>query len=166
MGEAADRMMTTAVITHQFSGRSPAARAPEGPDRPEDKAALAQFTLERLMAYGVHHPDAVEFRGRVAAGQEWEAAAADLAADCLAPPEGPVAPASPATEANRLFRASALLRMSQVMMLSDDDQRRDIFSRAADLYRRAAVLTGDRERVLVETEEGPLVGWRFPSQGG
>jgi|SRR5579859_175555 len=165
MGVAADRTMTRGVVTHPFSGRS-AAAASDGPTRPEDKAALAQFTLERLMAYGVHHPDAVELRGRVAAGQEWEAAAADLAADCLAPPEGPVAPASPATEANRLFRASALLRMSQVMMLSDDDQRRDIFSRAADLYRRAAVLTGDRERVLVETEEGPLVGWRFPSQGG
>jgi alpha-beta hydrolase superfamily lysophospholipase len=166
MGLATDRTMTPGVITHPFSGMSPAARGPEGPKRPEDKAALAQFTLERLMAYGVHHPDAVEFRGRVTAGEAWQAAAADLAADCLAPPEGPVAPASPATEANRLYRASALLRMSQVMMLSDDDQRRDIFSRAADLYQRAAALTGDRKHVVVETEHGPLVGWWFPRRGG
>jgi hypothetical protein len=166
MGVAADRTMTSGVIIHPFSGRSPAARAPEGPDRPEDKAALAQFTLERLMAYGVHHPDAVELRGRVTAGEAWQAAATDLAADCLAPPEASVAPASAATEANRYYRASALLRMSQVMMLSDDDQRRDIFARAADLYRRAAALTGDREPVIVETEQGPLSGWWFPRRGG
>src|SRR5712671_6833134 len=130
MGLAADRAMMPAVIIHPFSGRSPAAQASEGPSCPQAQAALQQFSLERLMAYGVHHADAVELRGRVTAGEAWQAVAADLASVCLAPPEEAAAPASPATRANRLYRASALLRMSQVMMLGDDDQRREIFARA------------------------------------
>ncbi len=165
MDLAADRKMTRDVIIHPFSGRSPAAQAPEGPSCPEAQAALRQFSLERLMGYGVHHADAVELRGRVTAGETWQAVATDLAAVCLAPPEAPAAPPSPATRANRLYRASALLRMSQMMMLADDDERRDIFSRAADLYRQAAALTGDREQVIIETEQGPLSGWLYLSQG-
>src|SRR5258708_29396275 len=165
MSLAADRPTSPDVIIHTFSGRSAAARAPAA-SSPADGAALQQFSLERLTAYGLHYADAVELRGRVTAGEAWQAVATDLAADCLAPPEAAVAPASPATEANRLYRASALLRMSQVMMLSDDDQRRSIFARAADLYRRAAAPTGDPEPVLVEAGQGPIAGRRVPTPGG
>ncbi|MHB8530898.1 MAG: alpha/beta hydrolase family protein [Caulobacteraceae bacterium] len=157
--------MTPDVVIHSFSGRSAAARAPEGLG-PEERAALQQFSLDRLTAYGVHPADAVELRGRVAAGEGWQAVATGLAEDCLAPPEATVAPASPTTRANRLYRASALLRMSQMMMLADDDRRREIFARAADLYRQAAALTSDREPILVETEEGPLAAWLYPSRRG
>ena len=166
MGLAADREATSRVIIHPFSGRSAAAQAPAGPSSPESQAALAQYSLERLMAYGVAHADAVELRGRVTTGESWQAVGADLAEACLAPPEASVAPARPATDANRLYRASALLRMSQQMMLGDDDLRREIYAHAADLYRRAAALTADREPILVETEHGPLAGWLYPSQGG
>jgi alpha-beta hydrolase superfamily lysophospholipase len=166
MGSAADRTMIADIVIHSFSGRSPAARAPEGPSSPEAQAALAQYSLERLMAYGLPHADAVELRGRVTAGEDWQAVGADLAAACLAPPEASVAPESPATKANRLYRASALLRMSQQMMVSDDDRRREIYSRAADSYRQAARLTGDREHIIIETDQGPLAGWLFPSRGG
>jgi alpha-beta hydrolase superfamily lysophospholipase len=166
MGLAADRTMTPDVIIHPFSGRSAAAQAPGAAGSSEDQAALQQFSLERLMAYGVHDADAVEFRGRVIAGEAWRAVATDLAADCLAPPEASAAPASPATKANRLYRASALLRMSQIVMLADNDERREIFARAADLYRQGAAITGDREKITVETEGGPLVGWLYPSQRG
>jgi esterase/lipase len=158
--------MTANVIVHAFSGRSPAALAPEGPSGAEAQAALQQFSLDRLTAYGVHYADAVELRGRVTAGEAWQAVANDLAADCLAPPEAAAAPASAATQANRLYRASALTRMSQMMMLSDDDQRREIFARAADLYRQAAALTADRDRIVIETEQGPLIGWMYSGQGG
>ncbi len=166
MDMADNRRMTPVAIIHPFSGRSPAALAPEGPGCPEAQAALRQFSMERLMGYGVHHADAVELRGRVTAGETWQVVATDLAAICLAPPEAPVAPSSRATLANRLYRASALLRMSQMMMLSDDDQRREIFSHAADIYRQAAALTGDREQIIVDTENGPLAGWLYPSQTG
>jgi alpha-beta hydrolase superfamily lysophospholipase len=56
--------------------------------------------------------------------------------------------------------------MSQIMMLSDDDGRREIFSRAADLHGQGAAITGDREKIVIETENGPLAGWLYPSQRG
>ena len=166
MGLAADRTkMPPDVVIRPFSGRSAGARRPGATGSTEDQAALQQFSLERLTAYGVHDADAVELRGRVAAGESWQAVATALASDCLAPPEAAVSPASAATEANRCYRASALLRMSQILMSADDDERREIFSRAADLYEHAAAKTGDREKIVVETEGGPLVGWLYPSQG-
>src|SRR5258708_16735750 len=143
MSLAADRPTSPDVIIHTFSGRSAAARAPAA-SSPADGAALQQFSLERLTAYGLHYADAVELRGRVTAGEAWQAAATDLAADCLAPPEAAVAPASPATQANRLYRASALMRMSQIMMLGDNDERREIFARAASLHGQGPAISGDR----------------------
>jgi esterase/lipase len=155
---------TPGVVVHTFSGR---AEAPaDAPRSAEDQAALEQFSLERVMAYGVHHADGVELRGRVAARGGWQSTATEMAEDCLSPPEGLAAPESPATRANRLYRASALLRMRQIMMLSDNDERREIFARAAELYRQAAEISGDREKVVIDTEGGPLVGWCYPSQRG
>jgi len=156
-----DREKAPHAIVRPFTGRSAPAVTAEDPACPEAQAALRQLSLERLMAYGVHHADAVELRGRVAAGEAWQAVAAELAETDLAPPEASSAPASHATRANRLYRASALLRMSQMMMLSDTDERREIYSRAADLYLEAATLTADREKTIVETAQGPLVGWLF-----
>src|SRR5258708_1430016 len=117
MGSEGSRKTAPAVITHSFSGRSAAALAPEGPGAPEAQAALRQFSLERMWGYGVHPADAIDLGAGVPAGGAWRAGARDLAAICLAPPEAPAAPASAATQANRLYRASALLRMSQMMML-------------------------------------------------
>lgn len=165
MSLATNREATPGVVVHSFSGRSAAATT-DAPLSAEDRAALEQFSLERVMAYGVHHADAIELRGRVAAGEGWQSVAAALAEDCLAPPERSAAPASPETEANRFYRASALLRMSQIIMLSDNEERRKIFARAAELYGQAAALTGDREKTIIETEGGPLVGWLYPSQRG
>ena len=166
MGLATDRRTTSQVIVSPFAGRAPAALAPGGPSDPEAQSALRQFTLERLTSYGVDYADAVELRGRVTAGEAWLTVAAELATTCLAPPEASAAPMSPATQANRLYRASALARMSQMMMLADNDQRREIFQRSADLFRRGAALSGDRQPLVVETEQGPLAGWMYPSQGG
>jgi pimeloyl-ACP methyl ester carboxylesterase len=153
------------VVTHAFEGRSASAQAADGPSCPEAQAALRQLSLERLTAYGVHYADAIELRGRVNGGEAWQAVATDLAGVCLAPPEGVVAPESLSTRANRLYRASALLRMSQMMMLTDDDERRAIYTNAADLYMEAATLTGDRRKVILGTEQGNLAGWLYPATG-
>jgi alpha-beta hydrolase superfamily lysophospholipase len=166
MGVAADRTRKAGIVIHPFSGRSAGTRTSGTEGAPEDQAALQQFSLDRLTAYGVHLADAVELRARVAAGEPWQAVATALASDCLAPPEASVSPVSPATNANRCYRASALLRMSQILMTADDEERREIFSRAADLFGQGAAMTGDREKIQVETEGGPLVGWLYPSQGG
>jgi dienelactone hydrolase len=163
MAQAAVATMSSMSIVREFSGRRAWANSP--PDAVADaeaQAALRQFSIERLMGYGAHHADACELRGRVWAGEGWQAVATDLAERCLAPAD--IAPASRLTRANRLYRAAALLRMSQMMMVQDGEERRGIVSRAADLYGEAASLTADRHRQIIETPGGPLVGWRHPSR--
>src|SRR5258708_1974167 len=117
------------------------------------------------MGYGLAHADVIELRARVLEGEGWEAAATALAEVALrqanAASTGPVH----TTRILCLRRASALLRMSQVMMLTDTLERRRIFARAAAIYGEAAELRSDRQRVLVETDSRPLVGWLMPAPG-
>ncbi|MGW6375288.1 alpha/beta hydrolase [Rhodococcus sp. NPDC055112] len=128
----------------------------------ESQAALRQFSLERTIGYGVDHADAAELRTRVLAGQSWQDAAAAIAQTCLNLCHG-AAPHAVATRVCYLRRASALTRISQVMMLSDTDERREIYARACDLYAQAARLAGDREHFSVESDEGLLSGWLVPA---
>ena len=163
---AIDALEARRVLTKAYSGRRALAFAGVTEDIPtEAQAALRQLSQERLMAYGVHHADAVELRARTASGESWQEVAADLAETCLRPPDFALSAPSVPTKLNRLYRASALLRMSQMMMLSDSDERRDIVSKASDLYLQAAQLSGDREKVSIETNGGVLAGWRFPVRG-
>ncbi len=150
------------IVTRTFIGRTTPPLDPE--HSLASQIPLRQFSLERMMAYGVHHADAVELRGRVAAGESWKSVATELAETCLAPPEGSVSPLSSITRSNRLYRASALLRMSQMLMLSDDDERRAIVVRAAALYQEAADLTGDRQKLITPTDQGELSGWFYPAR--
>nr|WP_240982144.1 alpha/beta fold hydrolase [Streptomyces sp. S3(2020)] len=129
----------------------------------ESQAGLRQFSLERMTGYGVDYADAVELRARVIEGQDWHSAATELAGVCLRRAEGTAGAAGKPTQVTYLRRASALLRMSQMMMLSDTAERRVIFARAAELYARAAEASGDRERVTIHTDSGPLVGWLVPA---
>ncbi|WP_242676255.1 alpha/beta hydrolase [Streptosporangium minutum] len=131
----------------------------------ESQAALRQFSIERTVGYGVDYADAVELRARVLDGQDWRSAATALADACLHRVH--VAPhvAGGPTRIAYLRRASALLRMSQMMMLSDTAERRAIFAKAAELYAHAAELARDRERVRIATEQGVLAGWLIPAVG-
>ncbi len=132
---------------------------PQAPLEIEAEAALRQFSQERLTAYGVADADAKELRGRVAQGETWLAVAQDLARTCLIPPEAAAAPSSPCTTANRLYRASALYRMSQMMFLADNDERLSILAESVRLYSEASEISGDREPVSIQTDGGPLAGW-------
>lgn len=147
----------TDVVTKSFRGRDPVAE--ELSLSAEAEAALRQFSPERIVAYGVVQADMVELRGRVAQGEEWRRVCMDLAATALAPPESAVSPATPRTEANRLYRASAMIRMAQVMMIEDTDERRGIYEEAAELHARASEIAGGVERVLIDTPRGPVAGW-------
>jgi esterase/lipase len=132
----------------------------------ESQAALRQFSLERLMGYGLAYADVIELRARVLEGEGWQAAASALAEIVLE--QANAASMGPAQTTRILYlrRASALLRMSQMMMLVDTPERRSIFARAATIYGRASKLQSDRQRVLIETESRPLVGWLIPARGG
>ncbi|MBL7501976.1 alpha/beta fold hydrolase [Frankia sp. CNm7] len=129
----------------------------------ESRAALRQFSLERTLAYGVDYADAVELRGRVLDGQDWRSAATELADTCLRRVQSAPAVAGVPTRIAYLRRASALLRMSQMMMLSDIPERRVIFAEAASLYEQAADLLVDRTRVSINTDHGTLAGWLIPA---
>ncbi|MFZ2503105.1 MAG: alpha/beta fold hydrolase [Nocardioides sp.] len=131
------------------------------------QAALRQFGVDRLTGYGVDRSDALELRERVLLGEDWMQAASDLADSCSGrADEAPQVGGGP-TRALYLRRASALLRMAQVMMLIDTPERCSLYARAGELYGQAAELTGDRIRVELDVpgEGGPLIGWMIPAAG-
>lgn len=158
---------TQTVETREFRGRRAESDEAFASLDIGSRAALRQFSVERTLGYGVEYSDVVELRARVLDGEAWQAAASELAETCLRYADA----ASPrswgsVTRAMYLRRASALLRMSQVMMLVDTDERREIYARAVDLYTRAAEITQDRVPFSVETDEGSLAGWHMPAVGG
>lgn len=146
------------IEVRRFRGREPKSELPPDELTAISRAALGQFTVERLMAYGLTHADAMELRGRVAAGEDWQDTALSIA-DSL---EATLAEDSaPLSRINILYRASALVRMAQVMMIEDSEERRSIFVRASALFAEAAHLAGTPERLEVETNHGPLVAWAY-----
>jgi len=126
---------------------------------PEAQAALRQFSEDRLIGYGVDRSDAIQLHQRVLGGQPWLDAATQLAEECLQALDAQPDRASALTRVSYLRRASALLRMSQVMMLTDTPERSAIYGRAAQLYREAADVSGDRSRIALETSDGTVIGW-------
>jgi alpha-beta hydrolase superfamily lysophospholipase len=131
----------------------------------ESQAGLRQFSLERIVGYGVDYSDAIELRGRVLKGETWRSAATFLAETCLFRAEGAPQIACSPTHIAYLQRASALLRISQALMLSDDGDRRAIFARASELYARTAAMAGDCEPVTIRTGEKLLAGWLHLAKG-
>ncbi|MGI8335136.1 alpha/beta hydrolase [Actinomadura scrupuli] len=163
MNHPGDASLDVAVERRAFLGRRVEADEVVGALSVESQAALRQFSFERMLAYGVEYSDVVELRARVLDGQGWRDAASALARVCLNRAETSDGAHGALTRAAYLRRASALLRMSQVMMLADTAERREIYTGALDLYTRAAEITGDRERFTVSTGEGPLSGWLLPA---
>src|SRR5229473_1160237 len=150
------------VTLRQFLGRRTESEEAIARLSVESQAALRQFSLERLMGYGLTYADGIELRARVLEGEAWQAAATAMAEIALKQATG----SAGTTRILYLRRASALLRMSQMMMLTNTPERREIFARAATIYGEAAKLRSDRQRVLVETDSRPLVGWLIPAPGG
>lgn len=154
------------VTVRQFLGRRTESDEAIARLSVESQAGLRQFSLERLMGYGLAYADAIELRARVLDGEAWEAAATALAEIALKQANAASTGPAQATRILYLRRASALLRMSQMMMLTDPPERRQIFARAASIYGEAAKLLADRQRVAIETNSRPLVGWLIPAPGG
>jgi esterase/lipase len=153
------------VALRQFLGRRTESEEVTARLSAESQAALRQFSFERLLGYGVAYADVVELRARVLEGEAWEAAATAVAEIVLQ--QANAASTVPAQTSRILYlrRASALLRMSQMMMLTNTPERRQIFARAATIYGEAAKLLSDRQRILIETDSRPMAGWLVPARG-
>jgi alpha-beta hydrolase superfamily lysophospholipase len=152
-------MAHSAIIErHAFRRRPPALPDDLGQLSPESQAALRQFSPERLVAYGLAREDADELLSRVAQGDSWQTVACELGERLSVSASG----LAPATAAEVLFRKAALMRASQIMMIEDTAERRDIFAAAAGLYASASASSGDRERLILRGAGGmTLAGWRF-----
>lgn len=133
---------------------------------PEAQAGLRQFSLERMMGYGLTHSHAVQLRAGVLNGECWQQVAGDLADTAIGLAKRTDPPATNASKSIQYGRASALLRMSQALMLEDNEVRRDIVQRAVGLYEHAARLGWNRRHVRIETVNGPLAGWFIAAKGG
>jgi pimeloyl-ACP methyl ester carboxylesterase len=156
---AAERDVTNrGTSTRVFRMRRPAPIESIDALSVESQAALRQFTVERLASYGVAREDAAELLDRVIQGERWQSVALAMARDVVKATE--VAP-SRLTRVNTLRRASALLRAGQMMMISDNLERREIFARASELYLEAAQIAVDRSRFELSTDTGTIVGWHF-----
>jgi alpha-beta hydrolase superfamily lysophospholipase len=134
-------------------------RAPATPLSDESEAALRQLTLQRLRGYSVEYGDAGELRKLVELGLPWREAATAVADHHLARLNEQGRPLSPQSRRDLLIRISALLRMSQMMMLSDSDERRDIYRHSARLFLEAFTVDPNCERVSVDVGDKPMVGW-------
>src|SRR5258706_3063842 len=115
-----DRMSSAAptVTTRAFIVKRPETAEAITAISAESQAGLRQFSLERMMGYGIDYADAIELRARILDGQAWHPAATDLpevAARYAAEASGS---AGSPTRASYLRRSAALLRMSQMMMLA------------------------------------------------
>jgi pimeloyl-ACP methyl ester carboxylesterase len=125
----------------------------------ESEAALRQLTLQRLMGYSVEYGDAGELRKLVELGVPWKDAATAVAEQHLARLGDSGRPLSAHSRRDLLIRTSALLRMSQMMMLRDSDERREIYRRAAKLFHEAFTADPNCEKVSVDFVGKPMVGW-------
>ena len=127
---------------------------------PISQAGLKQFSLERMIGYGLDYSDAIEFRARIIKGADWKEAALELAQELL---ESLMPFGSAETRAYRLQRAAAVLRMGQMMLLTDTAERAAIYNKAATLYHQAIAFGLNRKRVSIDGPIGQLAGWLIPS---
>jgi alpha-beta hydrolase superfamily lysophospholipase len=149
-------------MIESFGNSSLAINLADGNLTAENEASLRQFTLQRLVGYGLEFGDANALRDLVAAGADWHDAALALANQRLALLEDRRSPQiSRRTRSDLHYRASALLRASQVMMTTDTEYRREIYDRAAREFSLAIQYDEGRERVVLDQENGGIAGWFF-----
>jgi len=132
-------------------------RSPAG--RSARQQILNAFTVQRLVGYGMELGDASMLRSLVEDGADWRAASIAVAERAHALVRSPVSTLSSTTRRQSLRRASAALRISQVLDEFDTDARRETYCRAAELFEMS--IEGDERysRVWVPHPLGDLAGW-------
>jgi len=120
---------------------------------------LKAYTVQRLVGYGMDLGDASLLRSLVEAGADWREASMAVADRAHALVQFPVSALSSATTRQSLRRASAALRISQVLDESDTDLRRELYCRATDLFEMSIEDDERYSRVWVPHRLGDLAGW-------
>ncbi|TSD40251.1 lysophospholipase [Rhodococcus sp. KBS0724] len=123
------------------------------------KAALRQFTLHRLHAYGIEIGDGLRLMELAAENNSWSRSATSLADQILARAEDPELPKTVQGQAALFARASALQRISQVMDVENTPERRATYLAAADNFTRARAHDSRYEHVVIDTAGGPVTAW-------
>lgn len=128
-----------------------------------EAAALRQFSLSRLLAYGVELGDATRLLDSVAEGASWERCAIDMCGQLTSRrTQAHLDSAlSPTLEEEFLERESALLRISQAMIVENTESRRRIYLEAARLFAQAKRLNPRYSPHTITSSEGLLHAWEI-----
>jgi len=128
------------------------------PESEEARAAhLRALPLQRMMGYGVELGDALMIRSMVESGIDWIPAAEAVAERALALALGPGA--TEATRRRGLQRASAALRIAQIVESTDTAGRTARFLRSAEFFEQSVAGDQHWRRVVVPHAAGDLFGW-------
>ncbi|MEZ7236351.1 alpha/beta hydrolase [Rhodococcus sp. GXMU-t2271] len=123
------------------------------------EAALRQFTLHRLHAYGVELGDGLRLMELAAETNAWKRSALALADQLLTRAEAPQAPKTALGQSTLYARASSLQRVSQVMDLENTAERRATYLAAAANFAKAREHDSRYEHVVIDTAGGPMAAW-------
>lgn len=123
------------------------------------EAALRQFTLHRLLEYGLEAGDALRLFELAGGGQSWKRSAQALASQLLERVVDPRLPRTERSQANLYARASALQRISQVMDTDNSVARQKLYTAATANFVRAHSGDSRYEHVVIDTVGGPVSAW-------
>ena len=160
MQQAGDELLATAFsaapsVTGDGSQEASATRA----------ALLRQFSLQRMTGYGMELGDALTLRRLVESGYDWTPTALWLADRTRALAEWGGMQQQPAIETAALRRASACLRIAQVVTESDSAERRNIYGRAEDAFALAVAADGRYQRLVIPHPLGDMIAWLYSPSG-
>jgi len=156
--------MTQQVTVRNFSGKQMECEEVINSLSSIEQAGLRQFSLERMIGYGMDYADAIEFRSRILTGAEWVATAEQMADELVRLISSNFEHLPNPMGRSVYKRSSAMLRMGQMMMLGNTPTRAAMYEKASELYQKAIACGLNRHRTIIEGANGPLVGWLIKSQ--
>jgi alpha-beta hydrolase superfamily lysophospholipase len=146
-----------------------AALSAEPPQKGEDSdeaaatraALLRQFSLQRMIGYGMELGDALSLRRLVEDGYDWTPTGLWLAERCRSLAEWERRDGRSAAEADALRRAAACFRIAQVVSESDSDERRRVYGLGEETFALAVKADARYRRVSLPHREGAVVAWLY-----
>jgi len=130
------------------------------------QALLRQFSLQRMMGYGMELGDALTLRRLVDEGFDWAPVACQLADRAFLLAEWALSAGDGAGRRSALRRASANLRIAQVIDESDSVERCETYDRAEHAFQEAVEGDDRFERISIPDPSGSVVCWLVRARAG